>query len=45
MEGESIFQMSSVNIWKSMEFKGSAHVVIPHSIMELLKGKTDALQK
>jgi len=26
-------------------FKGSTHVVIPHNIMELLKGKTDTLQK
>jgi hypothetical protein len=28
-----------------MEFKGSTHVVIPHSRMELLKGKTGTLQK
>jgi hypothetical protein len=45
MEGENIFQMNLVSNWKSMEFKGSTHVIIPHNKMELLKGKTNTLQK
>ncbi len=43
--GESSFQMNLVNTWKNMEFKGNTHVVIPHSKMQLLKGKTKTLQK
>jgi hypothetical protein len=31
------------NEYLNMEFKGSTHVVIPHSKMELLKGKTCTL--
>ncbi len=45
MEGESIFQMNLVNTWRSMEFKGSTHVVTPHSKMELLKGKNKHIAK
>jgi hypothetical protein len=43
MEGDNMFQMNSMNTRRNMEFKGNIHVVIPHSIMELLKGKIDTL--
>jgi hypothetical protein len=45
MEGESIFQMNSVNTLKNIEFKGNIHAVIPHNKIELLKGRIGPLQK
>jgi hypothetical protein len=41
--GGEYFSKDSVSTWRSMEFKGSTDVVIPHSKMELLKGKTGTL--
>jgi len=44
-----VITMGNLGTWqrtiikRSMEFKGSTHVVIPHSRMELLKGKISTL--